>query len=219
MQPSAVDSIAAELLHRSIHDLNGPANRIRVLVQLLERNAPGLDDESRKLLRYIEESAAAVRTVADGLKRYAVICARPLQRQPVDLNDALDAAILRAPGDVRFTRTVLPVVDADAFLIAWVFDELFANALRARPPEGELHIHICAGRGGPGGSYIAVVDNGTGIAEGMTERIFRPFDKQIPSEGPGMGLTICRTIIERHGGRMWAEDRAEGAEFRFFLPA
>ncbi|HEY1339646.1 MAG TPA: hypothetical protein VGF59_19170, partial [Bryobacteraceae bacterium] len=79
MDPSAIDAITTEILHRSTHDLNGPANRIRTLVQLLERNAPLADDERRKLLRYIEDSAVAVRTVADGLKRYAEICARPLQ--------------------------------------------------------------------------------------------------------------------------------------------
>jgi two-component system sensor histidine kinase KdpD len=155
--------------------------------------------------------------VADGLKRYAEICARPLQRQSLDLNQPLDAAISRMPGDIRVTRSAFPAVQADGFLMGWLFEELFANALRARCPEGELQIHVCAGSGAPSGSYIAVIDNGTGIAEGMTERIFRPFEKQIPGPGPGMGLTICRKIIEMHGGRIWAEDRANGAEFRFSI--
>ena len=70
--------------------MKGPANRLRMLAQLLGRSVAGLDDDARKLLGYVEDSASAVGVVADGLRGYAEICARPLQPGPLDLNLALD---------------------------------------------------------------------------------------------------------------------------------
>jgi signal transduction histidine kinase len=191
-----------------------------VLAQLLGRNAP-LDEEGRKLLGYMEDSAAAVDSVADGLRKYFEICTRPVTRQAVDLNLALQGAKFGIQGELEksgaeVTSSGLAVVNADGFLITWVLQELLTNAIRAAT-DGPVVIHVCSGRDGHGDTYVAVCDNGPGIESSLTEKIFRPFEKISAKPGAGLGLTICRKIVERHGGRMWAEDRAGGAEIRFCL--
>jgi signal transduction histidine kinase len=216
-----MDAATAELLKASIHELKGPANRLRILAQLLARKSELRDEDARTLLGYVEDSASAVGSVADGFRNYIESCTRPLQRQPLDLNSSLASAITNLAGQLkqagaRVTHSPLPVIHADAFLFCWVFQELIANSLRAHS-DGELLIHVCSGSDPSGREYISVSDNGPGIGSGMDEKIFRPFEKLAPGGGAGLGLTICRRIIERHGGRMWAEDRAEGAEFRFFV--
>lgn len=214
-----IDATTAAVLRASVHELKGPANRLRVLAQLLARNTP-LDEEGRKLLGYMEDSAAAVDSVADGLRRYYEICTRPLTRQPVDLNLALQGAKFGIQGEIQksgaeVTSSGLAVVNADGFLITWVLQELLTNAIRAATDP--VRIHVCSGRDGEGDPYVAVCDNGPGIESSLTGKIFRPFEKITAKPGAGLGLTICQKILERHGGRMWAEDRAGGAEIRFCI--
>jgi signal transduction histidine kinase len=213
-----IDATTAAVLRASVHELKGPANRLRVLAQLLGRTVP-LDEDGRKLLGYMEDSAAAVDSVADGFRKYFEICTRPLTRRPVDLNLALEGAKFGMQSEIQksgaeITSSELAVVNADGFLITWVLQELLTNAIRAAT-EGPVLIHVCSGRDGNGDPYVAVCDNGPGIESSLTEKIFRPFEKIWLKPGAGLGLTICQKIVERHGGRMWAEDRAGGAEIRF----
>ena len=220
MQASGVDPATAEVLRACIHELKGPANRLRLLSQVLGRSSDALDNDARTLLGHIEESAASVGSVAEGLKTYFEICTRALRRQPLDLNLPLDSAIAGLAAQMtstgtQVTRGALPVVNADGFIMSWVFQELLSNALHHRGEE--LRIHVCSMPDGFGRTCVCVSDNGPGIGREMAERIFRPFEKLAPGPGAGLGLTICRKTIEMHGGRMWAEERAEGAEFRFFV--
>jgi signal transduction histidine kinase len=212
MQSPSIDPITAEVLRATLHELKGPANRLRLLTELFARANPGVDDDSRQLLGHINDSASAVSAVVDGLKTYSEICARPLQIQPLDLNTSLESAISGV--QILVTHSQLPVVHADPFLMFWVFRELLANSLHSGF-EGDLHIHVDSG---PSDSYISFTDNGPGIEPGMIDRIFRPFAKFKPGGGAGLGLTVCRKILEIHGGRIWAEERSQGAEFRFCVP-
>jgi light-regulated signal transduction histidine kinase (bacteriophytochrome) len=221
MHTTEMDPITVDVLHAAVHDLKGPANRLRLLAQLLGRDVGAFDEDARKLLGYVEDSAAAIGTVADGLRWYADICARPLCREAVDLNGALASATanLRAEiesAGVEISSSTLPVVQADPFLMTWVIQELLTNAIRFRGADSPW-VHISAAADAAGGWFVSLSDNGAGIESGQEERIFRPFKKLSHGPGAGMGLTICRRIIEKHEGRIWVEPRTTGAEFRFFV--
>jgi light-regulated signal transduction histidine kinase (bacteriophytochrome) len=110
----------------------------------------------------------------------------------------------------------LPVISADRFLMTWLFQELLANSVRFRA-DSAPRVHISEGTGGPANWYIAVSDNGTGIEPALAGRAFRPFKKLTAQGGAGLGLTICRKIIELHGGEIWIEPACQGADFRFFV--
>src|SRR5689334_218837 len=133
MLTTGLDTITAELINQSIHDLAGPANRIRVLAQLLRRNLAEGDADSHKLLGFISDSAADIRTVAEGLKRYLQICTRQVQLEPLDLTLPLKSAISDLAEEIatrrgEVTYGLLPVVEADGYLMCWVFQELLTNA-------------------------------------------------------------------------------------------
>ncbi len=217
---TGLDATTAELIKRSIHDLAGPANRIRVLAQLLGRNPAEGDTDSHKLLGFISDSAADVGTVAEGLKRYLQICTRQVQLQPLDLTLPLKSAIGNLAQEIaarrgEVTHGSLPAVQADGFLMCWVFQELLTNALRFGA-QIDSRIHVSSGRTESGDPFISVADNGPGIDSNMGEKVFRPFNN-LGGDGAGMGLAICRRIIEMHGGRIWLEERMPGADFRFSI--
>ena len=221
MQRTGIDSTTADLLHSAVHNLKGPASRLRLLSQLLSRSGAALDEDSRSLLRHIEDSAAAVGVVAEGLRGYAEVCARPMHRQPVELGRLAVEAQTNLRSEIesvgaQITADRLPAAQADPFLMSWLFQELFTNAIRYRA-EAKPVIHISTGTGGPGNWFVAVSDNGPGIEPALAERVFRPFKKLSNAGGAGLGLTVCRRIVELHGGEIWAEPREGGAEFRFFI--
>lgn len=221
MHRQEVDEITAEVLHSAVHDLHGPSNRLRLLSQLINRSGNALDEDTRQLLDHIEDSAAAVRAVAEGLRAYAEICTRPLRCESVDLNAAFAGAMANLQAEVRttgahITSSPLPRVQADPFLITWLLQELLTNAIRCQT-DHPAEVHVSAGRGGPGGWFVSVVDNGPGIEASAAERVFRPFKKRSAKQGAGLGLTICRNIAERHQGRIWVEPHTGGAEFRFYV--
>jgi signal transduction histidine kinase len=220
MLTTGLDTMTAELINRSIHDLAGPANRIRVLAQLLRRNLAEGDADSHKLLGFISDSAADIRTVAEGLKRYLQICTRQVQLEPLDLTLPLKSAISDLAEEIatrrgEVTYGLLPVVEADGYLMCWVFQELLTNALRFGA-QIDSRIHVSAGRTDSGDAFVSVADNGPGIDSDLGEKIFRPFNN-LGGGGAGMGLAICRKIIEMHGGRIWLEERMPGADVRFSI--
>jgi signal transduction histidine kinase len=212
----AIDATTAALLEAAVHDLKGPASRLRLLVQLLGRGSALWDDDTKTLFRHIEDSAAAVGAVAEGLKNYADICTRAVRREPVDLNTAVAAAAAGLQSEMtaihaRLEYRNLPAIDADPFLLSWLLRELLTNAIRFRGNAVPL-VRISAD-----GEIVAVADNGTGIEPALAARAFLPFKKLAPNGGAGLGLTICRKIAELHGGAVWVEPAARGADIRFRL--
>jgi two-component system, LuxR family, sensor kinase FixL len=164
---------------------------------------------------------------AEVIQRLRSMLARgEIQRQPVDLNQVVREVLDLARGDL-ITRNVsvsmqpdpnAPAVLADRVQLQQVVLNLVVNACESMsgvaPSERKL---IIATRLAADNSYIecSVSDRGCGIAAGDTERIFQPF-VTTKKQGLGLGLAICRSIIEAHGGRLWAELGADGgAVFRF----
>jgi signal transduction histidine kinase len=102
-----------------------------------------------------------------------------------------------------------------------VFQNLIGNSIKYRLPDVPLRVDITAEKDPEGDWIIAVHDNGIGIATQHLEKIFEPFKRLHGYEiaGTGIGLALCRRIIEAHGGRIWAESRpGEGTRFLFTLP-
>ncbi len=113
------------------------------------------------------------------------------------------------------------VVSGDRVQLEQVILNLLMNAMDAMTevPEGERTVVVHTEKGNPQGAHVAVEDGGTGFREGAQERLFEPF-YTTKVAGMGMGLSIARSIIEAHGGTIWAaNNRTRGATFHFTLPA
>ena len=160
------------------------------------------------------------------LLAYSRVGRQGKQFVPVKCDDALDRALSNltmalADGGAEVTRDPLPTGHGDLTLLTQLFQNLIGNALKFRgdPP---VKIHVEAGRQG-GDWQFAVRDNGIGIAPQDFERIFVIFQRLHGREkypGTGIGLSMCKKIVERHGGRIWLESRlGKGTTFFFTLPA
>jgi len=130
----------------------------------------------------------------------------------------LDAPIKESGGTVEIGE--LPVVVADRGALRQVFQNLISNALKFNE-SGAPHVEVSASRTDDGWTF-AVADNGIGIDPERADRIFLMFQRLHARDeysGTGIGLAICKRVVERHGGRIWCEPRAEGGTvFRFTLP-
>ncbi|HXJ40133.1 MAG TPA: ATP-binding protein, partial [Bryobacteraceae bacterium] len=145
--------------------------------------------------------------------------------RPVALEQALAAALdnlgsrVQATG-ASITHRALPLVAGDAVQLAQVFQNLIGNSLKYRKPGMVPEIHVSAERGETEW-VIRVRDNGIGFEAEQAEKIFRVFKRLHGAEyaGTGVGLAICKRIIERQGGRIWATSApGEGAVFAFSIP-
>jgi signal transduction histidine kinase/integral membrane sensor domain MASE1 len=220
-------AVLGELSGAFAHELNQPLTSVlgnaEAALQLLSRNSPSIS-EIPDMLRDIIQSAERA---AEVLQRLRSMLARgEIQRQPVDLNQAVREVLELARGDL-ITRGVsvaiqldpgaLPVL-ADRVQMQQVVLNLVVNACEAMSgvAPADRKLTIATRLTDDGGSIeCSILDRGHGIAPGDTERIFQSF-VTTKKHGLGLGLAICRSIIEAHGGRLWAENAPQGgAIFRF----
>jgi light-regulated signal transduction histidine kinase (bacteriophytochrome) len=159
------------------------------------------------------------------LLAYSRVGRQGKQFVPVNCNEALDRALGNlkmaiAESDAEITREPLPTVNGDLTLLTQLFQNLVGNALKFRG-EQPLKVHIEASRQGTDWQF-SVSDNGIGIAPQDFERIFVIFQRLHGREkypGTGIGLSMCKKIVERHGGRIWLESKlGKGTSFFFTLP-
>ena len=207
------------------HELREPLRTVHAYAQLLSRRYGGhLDEDARQFLAFMATGARRMHTLTDDLLDYAGLAHAALARSGCDSRAALDAALAQladaaadAMADLRVGA--MPVVMADGAMLPRLFANLVDNALCYRHPERPLVIAI-DGAEVEGGWHFQIADNGVGVPGGEADRIFMVFQRLHGSERPGtgMGLPICRRIVERHGGRIWLETRpGEGATFHFTL--
>jgi chemotaxis family two-component system sensor kinase Cph1 len=126
-----------------------------------------------------------------------------------------------AEAGAQITHDELPTVQADAAQLGQVFQNLLGNAIKFRDPGRPCRVHVAARK--DGGQWIfSVRDNGIGIDPKQNARVFVIFQRLHTREdylGTGMGLAICRRIVERHGGRIWVESQlGQGSTFFFTMP-
>jgi light-regulated signal transduction histidine kinase (bacteriophytochrome) len=207
------------------HDLQEPLRKVISFSQLLEQDVGSeLNEAASKDLYYIVEAAQRMRNLVQDLLAYSRAGSAAMNWETVSLDDcvdrALDAIALRMQETgARLTRDPLPDMQGDRTLLTQLYQNLICNALkfvRGRQPE----IHLTAELDNDGWT-LGVRDNGIGIGAEYTEQIFKPFQRlhsRSEYEGTGVGLAICQTTVERHGGAIWVESQpGVGSHFKFTL--
>lgn len=229
MQPQRAmsqDELLQSFLDRAIHDLRASARTIGASAGLLFRSLPPLDAENEPCWRRLTDGVAGLNMILKGMSSYAVaLSAGNYTFRPISLKTALGSALahLREPiseTEATITHGELPEVTGDADRLREVFQHLLSNALTYRTAE-RPHIKIWANRE-QDHWLIAVRDNGVGFEAKYREQLFAPFYRLHGSEipGVGLGLTVCRRIVELHLGRIWIEsEKGAGSTCFFTLPA
>jgi signal transduction histidine kinase len=209
------------------HDLQEPLRMVSSYVQLFEKRFAGhVDEQADKYIRYAVEGAKRMQSLIAGLLEYSRVGRLDEPFGTVDTSAALDQALsnLRSAieeSHARITRGPLPSVTGNAGRIAQVFQNLIGNALKFRRADKPATVDISAA---PSGAewVFTVDDNGIGIDSAYLERIFVIFQRlhtRAEYPGTGIGLSICKKVVERHGGRIWVESRlGEGSRFHFTFP-
>ena len=216
-----------QFAHAVSHDLRQPLRTVTINLELIDaRVGEGIDPEVRSLLTDAVEGAKRMQQMVDGLLEYvrretAQYTAGSTNSEAI-LEDAirdLDALIREQNAEITYGD--LPVVQVEAQQIHVVFLNLLENALKYRGDE-PARVHVDAERTGDTVQF-SVTDNGIGIGENDLTKIFALFKRSYRvegSEGIGIGLALCKQVIEQHGGNIWVESSlGEGSTFYFTLPA
>jgi chemotaxis family two-component system sensor kinase Cph1 len=210
------------------HDLQTPLRNINGFVQLLKANYAGkLDAKAEGWMNRIVESSGQMHTLIQDVLTYSRVDSRARPFELVSLRDVyndsvqlLQASIDDAGGAVSCGE--LPAVMGDRSQLVQLMQNLIGNGLKyhgEKPP----HIHVSAELNGSNWLF-SVRDNGIGIAPKHLERIFEIFKRlhdQKEYPGTGIGLAVCRRVVHRHGGKIWAESAGDGqgSTFKFTIPA
>jgi PAS domain S-box-containing protein len=208
------------------HDLQEPLRAVASYTQLLEqRLGERLDGEEKLFVGHVISGVARMRALINDLLDYSRVGRRPLQLTPTDAGAVLEAALADlAPAisesGAHISHGPLPEVPADPVQLGQLFRNLIANAIKFRsdaPPRIEVGVDEAEAAW-----RFWVRDNGVGIDPKYHERIFVIFQRLHgrARPGTGIGLAICRKILDRHGGRIWVESQVgSGATFFFTIPA
>ena len=209
------------------HDLQEPLRMVANFTQLVaERYGPQLDDDAREFIAYAVAGANQMRNLIQDLLAYSRVGTQGRNFEPVDCNKALERAVSNlqvsvAENAAEVSHEVLPVISADRTQLVQLFQNLVGNGVKFRgtdPPR----VAVSAVR--KDNEWVfSVRDNGIGIEPQYNERIFVVFQRLHRSEtypGTGIGLALCKKIVERHGGKIWVESRpGAGSTFSFSIPA
>lgn len=210
------------------HDLQEPLRMVASYTQLLSsRYTNTLDKDADEFLAFAHDGAVRMGRLIDDLLAFSRIDARVAAYEKVDTEVPfagavanLRVAIQEAAANV--THEPLPTLEADPSQLLQLFQNLIGNAIKFRGKEPPM-IHVRAEKDGRMWKF-SIRDNGIGIAPEYHEKVFVIFQRlHLRSEYPGngIGLAVCRRIVERHGGKMWVESRGvpgEGSTFWFTLP-
>jgi PAS domain S-box-containing protein len=210
------------------HDLQEPLRMVTSYLQLLERRYRGkLDQDADDFITYAVDGATRMHMLINDLLTYSRVSTRAKPFEPTNCSDILNHALsnLRiAIEESKATITFddLPTVEADATQLTQVFQNLISNAIKFHKKDVPPCIHVSAERQ-EGEWRFSVRDNGIGIAPEHIERIFLIFQRLHTREeypGTGIGLAVCKKIVERHGGRIWVTSKpGEGSTFYFTILA
>jgi light-regulated signal transduction histidine kinase (bacteriophytochrome) len=208
------------------HDLQEPLRMVASYTQLLARRYTGkLDADADEFIAFAVDGASRMQRLIQDLLAYSRVGSKGKDLLDASSEDALQQALINLRGAIEasgalVTHDALPPVLADETQLIQLFQNLVGNAIKYQRP-GTPHVHISAVADGGNKWMFSVKDNGLGIDPQYFERIFGMFQRLHKREefaGTGIGLAICKKIIERHGGSISVESQpGQGSTFRFAL--
>jgi PAS domain S-box-containing protein len=209
------------------HDLQEPLRMITSFTQLLAKRYKGkLDADADEFIAYIVDGATRMHRLINDLLAYARLGSRAAEFVPTDCEAIFAEAVSNLgsameENEATVTHDPLPTVMADKDQLSRVFQNLLNNAIKFRAADSPV-VHVSAHRNEKEWLF-SVRDNGIGIDPAQFERVFLLFQRlhgKSEYSGTGVGLAICRKIVERHGGKIWIESQAgKGSTFCFTIPA
>lgn len=208
------------------HDLQEPLRSIYSFTELMARRYKNkLDPDADKFIDYIISGTRRMQDMIDDLLALSRVGTRGKELLPTNVSDILNSVFkslhsMIERNNATITIDDMPIINADSFQLTQLFQNLIDNAIKFRREENP-NIHISAKQ--ENGEYIfSVKDNGIGISEKDSKKLFKAFTRLHSRDkypGTGIGLVICKRIVERHKGRMWLESKlGEGTTFYFTIP-
>ena len=215
-----------QFAYAASHDMREPLRTIAGFVKLLEKRYKGrLDERADEYINFAIDSVARLDMLLSDLVEFSRLETKTKKFEPVSASAALERAIFDLHTAIEesyaeITYDLLPIVVANESQITRLFQNLISNSIKFRSDK-KLRIHISAEK--KGNEWVfSIRDNGIGIDPKFAERIFVVFQRlhtKQEYEGSGMGLALCRKIVEVHGGRIWVESElGKGSTFYFTLP-
>jgi C4-dicarboxylate-specific signal transduction histidine kinase len=220
-----IGQLAASIAHEVNQPIAATVANAQAALRWLDRPAPDLDEARQALDRIVGNGLRAGAVVA-GIRN--LIRKTPRRNDRVEIHAVIGEVLPLACSEatrngisvqVDFAED-LPVIQGDRVELQQVILNLIVNAVEAMSEgEGPRKLRIGAGRTETNDVLVSVSDSGPGLAPATLENLFKPFYTTKPN-GVGLGLSICRSIVEAHGGRLWASaNPSGGAVFQFTLPA
>jgi C4-dicarboxylate-specific signal transduction histidine kinase len=226
---ATMGQLSASIVHEVTQPITGILNNASAASRWLNQTPPDVDDVRRALARIARDGNRAV----DIIERIRALSRKKSpQRDNLDVNEAMREVVVLTRGEAAKngilveTRLAddLPSVDGDRIQLQQVGLNLIVNAIEAMSAMGAdhtstRHLLISTARTAPDSIVVAVQDSGPGVDAANLNQIFDAF-YTTKTSGLGMGLSVCRAIVEAHGGRLWASNGVpRGAVFQFTLPA
>ena len=209
------------------HDLQEPLRKVSSFVQLFaKRYAEQVDETGQSYLNFAVDGARRMQLLIDDLLHYSRVSRGQGEQTPVDLERVYKALLQDLSQVIEDTGATLecgplPVVNGEPGQMRALLQNLIGNALKYHKPGVAPHIQISAETNADGVATVHVKDNGIGIEQRFFERIFVIFQRlhnRIEYPGSGIGLAICKRIVENHGGRLWLESTVgQGSTFHFTI--
>lgn len=208
------------------HDMQEPLRKIEMFGDLLQERATSLGDQERAYLDRMRSAARRMRDMVEGLLQLSRISTQGKPFVTVNLTELTSEVLHDLEDQIRRTAShvdlrTLPSIEGDPLQLRQLMQNLIENALKYRKPGAPAEVRIHA-RELPGKVQIYLEDQGIGFAQEDAERIFEPFHRLVGRSeygGSGIGLAICRRIVERHAGQIVALSQPEqGTTFVVTLP-
>jgi PAS domain S-box-containing protein len=214
-----------QFAYAASHDLQEPLRTVSNFSQLLGRRYKGkLDAKADQFIGFIVDGTTRMQEMIDNLLVYSRVTTRAKPFEPTDFKTVFDQALANVKMAIEesgalVTHDPLPTVMADASQMVQLFQNLLSNAIKFRKEKPRITVSAVK----RGDEWLfSVQDNGIGIAPEFMEYIFKMFQREHASAeypGTGIGLVICKKIVERHGGRIWVEsEQGKGSTFYFTIP-
>jgi C4-dicarboxylate-specific signal transduction histidine kinase len=223
---ATMGQLSASIIHEVKQPIASTVMNAQAALRFLERRPPHLEQAQRVLAELVQDGMRAGEIV-DGIR---ALCKKaPSRKERLDFNAAICGVIELTRGEAVANGVSvqmdlaqgLPHIEGDRVQFQQVILNLILNAIEAMSgaDQGTRELLVSTGKAEPNGVHVGVRDSGPGLEPAALERVFDAF-YTTKSSGLGMGLTICRSIIEAHGGRLWATGHTpQGAFFQFTIPA